>query len=93
VADYEPLDNLFPERKRHTGAIAPLSAIVANFQVWDALRILGGIGEPIITNRTGEIDLRTLSIHWSYIQTDKQCDLCGRPADIKRESMGGESNG
>ncbi len=70
------LTNLFPDRKRHTGATASISSIVANFQVWDAIRLLGRIGDPNIINKTGEIDLNNLSIRWNNLSEDDLCEVC-----------------
>ncbi|WP_079708732.1 HesA/MoeB/ThiF family protein [Paraliobacillus ryukyuensis] len=65
---YSPdLISLFDRNQRHSGAMAPLSAIIANFQVWDAIKVLTGINLNFTKNRTGELDINSLSIEWDEL--------------------------
>lgn len=66
-------------RSRHTGAFAPLSALVANLQALDAIRVLSGIAPPALTDRLGELDLRTCRLSWREVPRDPQCPDCGGP--------------
>jgi bacteriocin biosynthesis cyclodehydratase domain-containing protein len=72
---------LSPHRDRHTAAFAPLSAIVANLQTWDAVRVLSGIAPPLLANRLGELDLRTMRLDWREVPQDPDCPACGGPSD------------
>lgn len=67
---------LLGHRTRHTGAFAPLSALVANLQAWDAIRVLSGIAPPALTNRLGELDLRTGELSWRTVPRDPACPDC-----------------
>lgn len=71
---------VFEHRTRHTGAIAPLSAIVANLQAWDAIRVLSGIDAPALTGRLGEFDLRSCELTWREVPRDPNCPDCGPQA-------------
>ncbi|TDC01152.1 ThiF family adenylyltransferase [Nonomuraea longispora] len=64
--------------RRDSGAFAPMAAVIANLQVWDAIRVLTGIGPPLLADRVGEIDARTLSIDWRAFTRHPACDLCAR---------------
>lgn len=71
-------------RTRYTAAIAPLAAIVANIQVWDAMRVLSHAGAPVLANRLGELDLRTLQLTWRDVLRDRDCPDCGGESNYER---------
>lgn len=73
---------LLRHRSRHTGAFAPLSALVANLQALDAIRVLSGIAPPALTDRLGELDLRTCRLRWREVARDPQCPDCGSPRPV-----------
>lgn len=66
------LINLLPDSPRRTGSVAPIASIVANIQAWDALRVLSGL-QPILVDRTGELEFDTLEIRWHVIDEPKNC--------------------
>ena len=72
----EQLTYLTPTRRRHTGALAALAAVVTNLQVWDVVRVLTGCGEPLLADRLGELDLVDLSITWTAVARDPDCPTC-----------------
>jgi bacteriocin biosynthesis cyclodehydratase domain-containing protein len=73
---------LLRHRARHTGAFAPLSALVANLQAWDALRVLSGIAPPALTDRLGELDLRTCELRWRTVPRDPACPDCSEEPTV-----------
>jgi molybdopterin/thiamine biosynthesis adenylyltransferase len=87
IAD-EPLDNLHPGRPKRAGAAAPISAMVASFQAWDAIRLLGGHIPPTLVNQYGELDVTDFSIRWTRITA--KCPKCVGTADV---STGGDGHG
>jgi bacteriocin biosynthesis cyclodehydratase domain-containing protein len=72
----EELTYLTPTRRRHTGALAPLAAVVANVQAWDAIRVLTQCGPPLLANRLGEINFADLGISWTPVDRDPDCLMC-----------------
>jgi molybdopterin/thiamine biosynthesis adenylyltransferase len=63
---------------KFSGAIASLSAIVANIQAWDALRIIGKIGDPLLANKKGELYFDDLRITWTDINQKNNCKWCSQ---------------
>ena len=62
--------------RRSSASIAPIASIIANIQVMDALRILGGQKQYSLANRKGDIDFNDLSIKWKYIEKENMCENC-----------------
>lgn len=77
----EVITPLSPHRNRHTAAFAPLSAVVANIQAWDAVRVLTGIAPPLLAGRLGELDLSSLELTWREVPKDPDCPACGGTSD------------
>ena len=84
--DLKPLTPWAP--RRSSASIAPIAAIVANIQLWDALRILSRVGSPTGINKTGEIDFMTLSIRWKELSTEHFCERCkGIATSVSKEGI------
>lgn len=77
----EVITPLSPHRNRHTAAFAPLSAVVANIQAWDAVRVLTGVAPPLLADRLGELDLASLELTWREVPRDPDCPVCGGTRD------------
>ncbi|WP_157640808.1 HesA/MoeB/ThiF family protein [Longispora albida] len=69
------LEHIAGDRRR-AGAFSPMAAVIANLQAWDALRVLGGLGEPLLANRVGELDAQTLTIQWRTFERVQCCRGC-----------------
>jgi molybdopterin/thiamine biosynthesis adenylyltransferase len=57
------------------GVFAPLTGIIGTMQAAEALKIVGGFGEPL-TGRLQMLDARTM--HWTEIRLprDPDCVVC-----------------
>ncbi len=58
------------------GVFAPLTGIVGTMQAAEALKIVGGFGEPVIGSLL-LIDARTMSIDRIRVPRDPHCTVCG----------------
>ncbi len=74
---------LFPEgddveeiRCSEMGVFAPLTGIIGTLQAAEALKILGGFGEPA-TGRLVMVDGLTLALSEVRVPRDPQCAVCG----------------
>lgn len=54
-------------RENHKAAFAPLSALVSALQVWDAIRVLTRLGDPLLAGRLGEVDFATGEVRWEPV--------------------------
>jgi len=63
--------------ENYMGSLNVVSAIVANLQAWDAIRVLIGLN-PIIVNKRGEFDFSTLDIKWESFERQEKCCWCGK---------------
>jgi molybdopterin-synthase adenylyltransferase len=70
------LTYITPTRRRHTGAFAPLAALVTSVQSWDAVRLLSGIDRSLLADRQGEIGFESLTINWTEVARVAGCELC-----------------
>ncbi len=51
-------------RENHKAAFAPLAALVSSLQVWDAIRVLARLGDPLFADKLGEVDFTTGEVLW-----------------------------
>jgi molybdopterin-synthase adenylyltransferase len=77
-----PLRYITPTRRRHTGAFAPLAALVTSVQSWDAVRVLSGGNRSLLADRHGEVDFESLSIRWTEVPRVPDCPLCRRAPGV-----------
>lgn len=77
---------LFPEaddvqelRCATTGVLGPLVGMVGCIQAAEALKVLGGFGEPL-TGRLLSVDALTMQWHTVRFRKDPQCLVCGSKA-------------
>lgn len=75
---------LFPEaddvqelRCATTGVLGPLVGIVGSIQAAEALKVLGGFGEPLV-GRLLSVDALTMQWHTVRFRKDPQCLVCGK---------------
>lgn len=74
---------LFPEaddvqelRCATTGVLGPLVGMVGCIQAAEALKLLGGFGEPLV-GRLLSVDALTMQWHTVKFRKDPQCEVCG----------------
>ena len=80
-----PETELFEETRCATmGVFAPLVGIIGSIQAAEALKLLGGVGEPL-TGRLLMLDGRSMS--WSEVMMprDSACSVCGCRGSPKQE--------
>lgn len=58
----------FPTRS----AFAPLASFVGGIHAWEAVRILLD-RPPLLTNKTGDFDLNSLTLEWNHLPQDTIC--------------------
>jgi len=64
-------DVLFPVgRENHKAAFAPLAALVSALQIWEAIRVLTRLGNPLLAGRLGEVDFATGEVRWEPVPVD-----------------------
>lgn len=59
------------------GSVAPLSAVVANIEAWDAVCILSQCAPPPLAGRIGQLDFLTHEIQWRDLGRVSDCSGCG----------------
>jgi len=74
---------LFPEaddvqelRCATTGVLGPLVGMVGCIQAAEALKVIGGFGEPLV-GRLLSVDALTMQWHTVRFRKDPQCSVCG----------------
>lgn len=60
------------------GNLGAISAIVANYHVLEALKVLSGFSEPTLYNSIAEIDFLTYSIHRRNYHQRPDCKTCNQ---------------
>jgi len=58
-------------RENHKAAFAPLAALVSSIQVWDAIRVLARLGNPLFTGMLGEVDFATGEVRWEPVDLNE----------------------
>ncbi len=78
---------LFPEaddveelRCATTGVLSPLLGMVGSVQAVEALKLLGGFGEPLV-GRLLSVDAFTMNWHTVRFRKDPACPVCGPAAE------------
>lgn len=74
---------LFPEaddvqelRCATTGVLGPLVGMVGSIQAAEALKVIGGFGEPLV-GRLLSVDALTMQWHTVRFRKDPKCSVCG----------------
>lgn len=75
---------------RNSGSFGPLINLVASIQVWDFIRVICNLGDPLLSNRFGDLFLNTLTIRWSKIVPQGSCNYCKK---ITENSLTKEKEG
>jgi adenylyltransferase/sulfurtransferase len=61
-----------------TGVLAPVAGIVGSIQATEALKLLAGIGQPLV-GRLLIIDAATMDVRILRMSRDPHCPVCARP--------------
>ncbi|WP_459616018.1 HesA/MoeB/ThiF family protein [Bordetella sp. 2513F-2] len=59
-----------------TGVFAPLVGIIGSMQAAEALKLLAGVGQPLV-GRLLQLDARTMHWHTIKFRRDPECPVCG----------------
>lgn len=76
---------LFPEaddaeelRCATTGVLGPLVGIIGSMQAAEAIKVITGMGEPLV-GRLQSLDVLTMNWHQIRYRKDPGCEVCGQP--------------
>jgi molybdopterin/thiamine biosynthesis adenylyltransferase len=61
------------------GVFAPLVGIIGSLQAAEALKLLAGVGQPLV-GRLLLLDAREMQWQTLQVQHDPACRVCGGPA-------------
>lgn len=60
------------------GNLGAISAIIANYHVLEALKVIGGFAKPSLVNQVAEIDFLTYHAHLRPYHQLKECPICSK---------------
>lgn len=60
------------------GNLGAISAIIANYHVLEALKVIGGFAKPTLVNQVAEIDFLTHHAHLRPYRQLKECPICSK---------------
>lgn len=60
------------------GNLGAISAIIANYHVLEALKVIGGFARPFLVNQVAEIDFLTYHAHLRPYHQLKECPVCSK---------------
>jgi hypothetical protein len=58
------------------GNLGSISAIIANYHVTEALKVLSGFAKPTLLNQVAEMDFLTYTIHMRQYHKRSECCIC-----------------
>lgn len=63
------------------GNLGAISAIIANYHVLEALKVVSGFAQPTLLNQVAELDFLTYNIHKRPYRQQPSCRVCGTGKD------------